>query len=331
MPSEFEWIASLQKLSMSSGSKVLLGIGDDCSILKKDDHSVYLVSTDCLVEGIHFSFDYFSHQDLGHKSLAVNLSDIAAMCGKPVCFFVSLAVPKYTPTSQINEFYKGMASLADAYDCQLAGGDTSSSLSGWFVNITVIGEASNESYKCRNGAKPGDVIAVTGNFGASCLGLHCLQKNGAVDNYFTQRHKRPHPQLLAAGLFASHTEVHAVIDVSDGLAQDLGHIVEASHVNAEILAADIPVHSELIQQSRELNLNEVETILTGGEDYELAVCLSEKAFLNLETAFKEIGVAFTSIGKITQSTNHEISKLKIYDSNHNEISLKSAGFDHFKS
>lgn len=291
---EFKIINQLQKQFQKKDS-LIKGIGDDCAVLSKDDQSVYLISTDCLVENIHFSFDYFSWADLGYKSLAVNISDICAMGGKALYAFVSLALPKNQSQKNIQDFYAGFEELAVKEGLALAGGDLSSSEKGVFVNITVVGEAGKDSVKYRSGAKAGDSVFVLGDLGLSAQGLELLHKNPKDNSELSHRHKRPELYSKLAFELGKDKRVHAMIDVSDGFVQDLLHVCKASSCGVSL--------NELGKEFAGLN--------NYGEDYALLVvgeCGLAKEFSEL----KEVGVVDEG-----QSVHFE-SKI-----------FSPKGFDHF--
>lgn len=264
---EFKIIHDIQKQFQNKGS-LIQGIGDDCAVLPKDEQTVYLVSTDCLVENVHFSFDYFSWADLGYKALAVNISDVNAMGGKAEHAFVSLAVPKGCAEEHIQEFYKGFSELTQKEGVTLAGGDLSASLESVFVNVTIVGEASQGSVKYRSGAKVGDSIFVCGDLGWSAKGLELLKQNPNDDSKFSLRHKRPQLHSKTAHHLGQDQRVHAMIDVSDGLLQDLQHMCQASHVGANL----------------DLSKLEYDPQIHFGEDYALLVV----GDLSLENDFPEL-------------------------------------------
>lgn len=334
MRSEFALIRQLETLGkLNHRDRILQGIGDDCAVIERNADFVDLISTDCLVEGVHFSFDYFSPYDLGFKSLAVNLSDIAAMCGNPLCAFVSLAIPKYTPDADVDEFYRGFQDLASRYKVELAGGDTSRSLSGWFVNVTIMGETRRDQCKYRSGAKSGDVIAVVGELGWSALGLVQLQKDRFSRSQFAHRHKHPVVQLEAGLVLRGITGVHAVIDVSDGVIQDLSHVARASHVQAQLEWSLIPQNDEFLDAANILSLQTPELMLTGGEDYALLVCLEQSCFANVQNELSKQKIIISKIGNVKclddKASDGDSDAVTVVDAKDEVMKLKNRGHDHF--
>lgn len=325
--SEFKLIDKIKMHLLSTHADLVHGIGDDCAVIKKDKNSVFLVSTDSLIEGVHFDLSYFSFIDLGKKALSVNLSDIAAMAGKPVCAVVSLAIPPKIKEEQILDFYSGLEQVALEFKLAIAGGDITKSPSHFCITITVMGEAKKDAYKLRSQAKVGDGIYVSGVMGAAAVGLAYCQKKKAVENHFIQAFKNPRPRLQLAKILAEIPEVHAAIDVSDGLLQDLGHVARFSEVGAKIHVGDVPMALDFAQACQELKLNPVETLLSGGEDYQLLFTMSAKGARVLDEKLSHLkNLRVTRIGEIVGKDRG----VKVFDETHQEIKIKKMGFDHFQ-
>lgn len=283
-------------------------IGDDCAILPGG----LLVSVDSLAEGTHFSLKTTSLADLGWKSAAVNLSDIAAMAGRPRYLLMSLGFPPEMRESQIERFYAGFVDCARAFRVQIAGGDLikSNSIS---ISVTAIGDAHEHGVMRRDGAKPGDIIIVTGDFGASAAGLHLLaQQNETSDeivfaerqaaanarSYCINRHLRPVPRLCEAwALNRSARGEGALMDASDGLADALVQLARASRVSLTVDLEKVPVHDETIDAAKKAGLDPLDWVLYGGEDYELVACVSEESWRKIRDA-NGAGNPFTAIGVV---------------------------------
>lgn len=325
--SEFKLIDKITTHLLSTHVDLVHGIGDDCAVIKKDKNSVFLVSTDSLIEGVHFDLSYFSFIDLGKKALSVNLSDIAAMAGKPVCAVVSLAIPSKITEAQILDFYSGLEQVALEFKLAIAGGDITKNPSHFCITITVMGEAKKDAYKLRSQAKVGDGIYVSGVVGAAAVGLAYCQKKKAVENHFIQAFKNPRPRLQLAKTLAEIPEVHAAIDVSDGLLQDLGHVARLSEVGAKINLRDVPSAPDFDKVCQELKLNPVETLLSGGEDYQLLFTMSDKGARVLDQKLAHLkNLRVTRIGEIVGKDRG----VKVFDETHQEIKLKKLGFEHFQ-
>jgi thiamine-monophosphate kinase len=329
--SEFELISRIKSHLTAAPVGMIRGIGEDCAVLKKDESNAWLVSTDCLVESVHFDFKYFSFVELGKKAMSVNLSDIAAMGGEPRYALVTLGIPKHVSEIDIGEFYTGLDQVAGEFGAAIVGGDTSFSPKLFFVNVVVIGVVKNEAYKLRSAAKPGDGIYVSGNLGSSAVGLGLLRKRKAQENVYVQAHKNPRPKVALGRLLGECPDVHAMIDLSDGLIQDLSHVMEASGTAAEIDFESVPREEDFETVCRTLRLDPDELLLAGGEDYQLLFTMPDVAFPALEKILAEKRLKVTRIGRVHDAiaTGPDArSRVKIWKSGR-ELVLKKTGFDHF--
>ena len=335
---EFGWINS-----MASGFKSLIpegvtGIGDDCAVIPRNEEYDYIVTTDMLVENIHFLPGRISPEDLGHKSLAVNLSDIAAMGGRPIGSFLSIGIPESTDISVLNGFISGYRSLSEKTGTPLLGGDTTSSGGGLVINVTVIGECKKGQAKLRASALPGDIICVTGIVGDSAGGLQVLLENkefSPVNDKLLNAHHRPYPHLSEGEWLGKYSEVHAMMDVSDGIASDIKHIVKASEVNISIDLSRLPVSEELRLASEQYGWNMEYLATSVGEDYILMLTINPDAFNEISIAFKELfGRPLYTIGKVTGSCKKDkTSEAPVIEwlRSGNTVKFNATGFDHFKN
>ena len=271
-------------------------IGDDCAVLPGER----LISSDMLVEGKHFLLPQMDFGDLGWKSIAVNLSDIAAMAGIPEFVVVNIAMPAKLSDEEFSRLYQSMADCASAYETRIVGGDLTAS-DRLVISVTVMGKPAASGAFMRSGARAGHVLAVTGDFGASALGLEQILQGCKADaslSHPLKRHLRPEPRLKEAGDLAELCGgcEAALMDASDGLADAVLQIAEASGAGFEIEADLIPVHEETRRIAHELNKDPLEFALYGGEDYELVACVSPDVWSALETrgTFTRIGVAVES-------------------------------------
>ena len=277
---EFGLIAHLhQGLSLRGGTRV--GIGDDGAVLDALAHPV--VTTDALVENVHFRRDWTAPRALGLKALAVNLSDLAAMGAHPVAAFVSLALPPDCDSDWVSQLYVGMESWAARHHFTIAGGDmTAAPLV--FIAVTLVGALMPEAAGApvlRSGARAGDAVCVSGDLGDSAAGLALLQApdvalDDATRAHLLRRHLEPSPrlELMRALLRSNRDSVHAALDLSDGLAGDALHIARASKVDVEIDAELLPISKPCRAAARALNRSATDWALTGGEDYELCLCVA---------------------------------------------------------
>lgn len=327
MISEFSLIQSIKDTITTTNSHVICGIGDDCAVIEKDDKTVSLITTDVLVEGIHFDLKYFSFIDLGKKALSVNLSDIAAMAGSPVAAFVTLGIPKHVTESNIADLYKGFVHVASEFGVTIVGGDISSSPGPFFVNLTVLGESAKNSYKLRSRALAGDGIYVSGNLGSAAVGFALCEKHYNVENGFVQAFKNPKPCLYLAKILADFPQVHAAIDLSDGLVQDLSHVMRASGVAANLDLREIPTEPDFVETCQKLKLDPIETLLSGGEDYQLCFTMDDAALGDLQKCLEERKIKVTRIGEVVTARSSEL--VTVFDSDGKKIPIKKKGFDHF--
>lgn len=261
----------------------MLGIGDDCAIIPQHDGVDTLVSSDMLIEGSHFILSEISAYQLGWKAVAVNLSDIAAMGGKPVSSFMSIALPSRLNSEWISAFIDGYHEISSRYACALLGGDTTASPDRLCVNIGVIGNCHNGKALLRSGAQVGDKICVSGHLGNSAGGLKLIMEGER--NYcpkLVEQHYMVVPRVEEGLLLASCPGVHAMMDISDGIASDLRHILKASGVGAEVDTAAIPISAELSSCCQQFSWDALELALCGGEDYELLFTASVDANIPIE-------------------------------------------------
>jgi len=317
---EFGLIELVAKtVGKTSGGKVLIGIGDDAACWKAE--GLQLATTDTLIDGIHFDFKDITWRELGWKAMAANLSDIAAMGGRPLYALVSLGIPAETETDDIIELYKGMIELAKKYYVRIVGGDTVAS-PVTAITLTVIGEVEKKGKVLRrSAAKHGDMVAVTGTFGASAAGLAMMRRDLSFDKKtaaaLREAHFKPKPRLKD-GLILARNGVRAAIDVSDGLLGDLEKMCLASGVGAKLFSNRIPIHPAVLKSFG----NEALTLaLTGGEDYELIFTAPQKI---VDRAKRELPCPVTVIGRIVKGKG-----VKVLDEDGNEFSWGSSGWDHF--
>lgn len=305
------------------------GIGDDCAILPANDDEDWLVTTDLLMEDVHFLRDSIQPHDLGYKSLAVNLSDIAAMGGTPLGSFLSIAIPPDIELEYLDDFMNGFHLISQKYDTPLLGGDTTKSLKHLAINVCVIGKCGRNEARRRNMAQVGDSVCVTGYLGDSAGGLQILLNQlgpGLNTDYLLRRHHKPEPRIHEGRFLAGFQAVHAMMDVSDGIASDLNHILKASGVSANIHLDQLPVSSELTEISALQGWRTTELATGGGEDYELLVTISRDELETIQREFLEkFGFPLVQIGTITSGNG----PIRWYDKT-KEIGFQQTGFDHFQ-
>lgn len=300
---EFGLIERIRKSLPKSND--FLGIGDDCAIIPCGGKE-FLVSVDTLVEGVHFLKDTDPYL-LGRKSLSVNISDVAAMAGVPKWAFLSLSLDKDRDVSWVNLFLKGFLDVAKEFNVFLLGGDTTSS-DVLTISITIIGESDKGSSIKRSGAKVGDFVAVTGEIGCSYAGLLALKNGFEGCDELKFAHLNPYPKVREALSIKEYAT--AIIDISDGLIQDCGHICEESGVGIKLYWERIPFcYADFVSK---------EEMLCGGEDYELVVCFDRK----FKDKMKDLN-GFTVIGEVVEGSKVSVLKDGI------DVKLNDCGFKHF--
>ena len=270
-----------------------VGIGDDCAVLPAGEGEL-LFSTDLLMEGVHFLRSESSPEDVGWKAAAVNLSDIAAMGGKPVATFLSIALPKDAQGEWAERFIEGYRQISSQYDVPLLGGDTTSSLRDIAVNVGILGRCQSGKRLMRSGAKVGETIYVTGPLGDSAAGLQAILKGirrSEEVKSLIERHKRPLPRVDAGVILIQSGKVGAMMDISDGIASDMRHIMKASKVGAVIALDRLPLSSELISVCAEQGWDRYWLSTSGGEDFELL-------FTGPDGLENELDIKVYPVGKI---------------------------------
>ncbi|HET9915812.1 MAG TPA: thiamine-phosphate kinase [Candidatus Binatia bacterium] len=320
---EFGLIERIRR-KVAVGRGVRLGIGDDAAWVDHPQGSS-LVTADLLIEGIHFDLRWTSLADLGYKSVAVNLSDIAAMGGTPAYVMLSLGIPVNFDSSKIDALYRGINSQAKKYGISIVGGDTNTADS-LIISVCLIGHPPKKPIY-RSGAHAGDDIYVTGTLGDAALGLSLLrlkrQPQSRAVAQLLKRHHRPTPRLAAGALLAKRNLASAMIDISDGLIQDLGHICQASGIGANIRQDTLPLSSAYRALAGKTGMQHA---LSGGEDYELLFCAAPRQRKRIATLSKQAGVPITRIGVCVPPADG----IKVFDTADAEIVVKAQGHDHFK-
>ena len=311
---EFALIERIKSGISGNPKNAVVGIGDDCAVLKYSDNEYMIVTTDSIAEHEHFSRDYFSPKQIGMKAVEANISDIAAKGGKPLYFLVSLFLPEDAPVELVDGIYEGINFSASKCNAEVIGGNLSKS-NQLIISICAIGTVDKRNLVLRSGAKTGDPIFCTGGFGASSAGLELLRRN--MKGKSVQRHLEPKARL-ELGRKIAKMGANSMIDASDGLA-DIRHICEASHKGALIYADKIPISSWTKEDAKALGKDALELALYGGEDYEL-IFTAPKSSLE---KFEKMGVK--AIGEIK---NRKYGVKLFKDGKQADL---MNGFDHFNS
>lgn len=326
---EFGLIDRISRKFVDNVGSGITGIGDDAAIIPHADGSVQLVTCDTLIENIHFCTDAISPEHLGYKSLAVNLSDIAAMGGKPDYVFLALAVPVSTSVNWIDSFMEGFYELTADHNVPLLGGDTTRTEHKIMITCTVIGSAKADHVKTRSDARPGDHIMVTGPLGDSGGGLKLLMKGeksgSAFGKQLVRAHNQPYPFVREGLWLGENQSVNAMIDISDGLTSDAGHIATSSDVTMEIEIENLPISEALKEAAGHYGFDALDLALSAGEDFRLLFTVPQSEASSLEKEYKhEFGRSLFHLGTVKKG------KAKVVITKEGKELRYQAGFDHFK-
>jgi thiamine-monophosphate kinase len=328
---EFGLIKHLTEKFKIENASTLKGVGDDAAVLSYENKKV-LVTTDLLLEGIHFDLVYVPIMHLGYKAAVVNFSDIYAMNGEPKQLTVSIGVSKRFSVEDLEQLYAGIQLACDKYGVDLVGGDTSASLTGLAISITCIGEADEDKIVYRNGAKQTDLICVTGDLGSAYMGLQLLEREKVVfaanneaqpdfeeRDYILQRQLKPEARKDIIKLLRDNGIVPtAMMDISDGLSSELMHICSQSKVGCRIYEDKIPINYQAVVMAEELNMSIVTAALNGGEDYELLFTVSLEDYDKI--------VPLEGIAIVGHTTKPELG-LQLVGREGEEIELRAQGWN----
>ncbi|MFQ5597861.1 MAG: thiamine-phosphate kinase [Nitrospiria bacterium] len=323
---EFNFIKRVQK-RFPPTKGIPLGMGDDAAAVSSPAGKLTLLTTDTLVEHVHFERSFSSFAHIGYKALAVNLSDIAAMGGTPRYFLVSLGVSGQTEMSDMDQLYRGIAKGAKEAGVDLVGGNTALSENHFFLTITLVGEVSKNEVLCRSGANEGDALFVTGVLGDAAAGLSLLEnKQPGADSKLTGRYRRPRARVSEGRLLAKARIPSAMIDISDGLTADLAHLTKQSNVGAEIGVAAIPISRSLRRYSLQTGCDPLKFALYGGEDYELLFSVPPHKISKLKKYVQNGLIQAVQIGTIV---SHK-KGLVLRQAGGGAQKIKPSGYDHFR-
>ncbi len=331
---EFGLIERLNRDTLIQQKSTIKGIGDDAAVLDYGGEDYTLVSTDLLVEGVHFDLSYFPLKHLGYKAVAVNVSDIAAMNGTPSQITVGIALSNRFSVEAVEELYQGMYLACENYGVDLVGGDTTSSLSGLMISVTALGSVPKQEIAYRSGAKKGDILCVTGDLGAAYLGLQALIREKEVFlanpemqpeltglDYIVAKQLRPDArtniihELRELALVPS-----SMIDVSDGLASELLHLCKNSEVGAFVFEDKIPIDKLSYETAISFNLVPTTCALNGGEDYELLFTISQPEYEKIK-----LHPGISTIGYIVDKSEGLWLKTR----GGSEVKITAQGWTHF--
>lgn len=323
---EFGLIDRIKNWMGLSSPEVLRGIGDDVAVIHQGKKAL-LVTTDILIEDIHFERSWIDPYHLGRKALAVNLSDIAAMGGIPKYFLISMGLPKNLSLSFVSLLYRGLKEEAKRFQVDLIGGDTSLSKK-MIINVCLIGEGKSNTLLYRNGAKIGDDLYVSGTLGDSALGLKLLQDKRIKrkPKRLIEKHLIPRPRIELGQTLAQNHLASSMIDVSDGLLGDVLHLLEESRVGARIWKEYIPLSRSYQRWVQTYSEDPYELALVGGEDYELLFTASPQKRERIFSLSRSLRIAISRIGEIVKKTEG----FRLIGKADESVPLNQGGFDHFK-
>lgn len=333
---EFGLINRLSSAITLKNQNSLKGIGDDAAVIERGNGEVQLISTDMLIEGVHFDLTYLPLKYLGYKAVAVNVSDICAMNGVAEQITVSIAISNRFPVEAIEELYEGINIACSKYCVDLVGGDTTSSLSGLIISITAIGRVKKDKVTYRSGANEHDLIVVTGDLGGAYMGLQILEREKQIfkenpkvqpdldgHDYILQRQMRPEARTdVITFLIALDVQPTSMIDISDGLASELLHLCQESSKGCHIYDEKIPIDAQTSMTALDFDIDPVTCALNGGEDYELLFTVKQSDYDKIKG-----NPHMTIIGHITDKTDG----CYFIDKQGSALELKAQGWQHFKS
>ena len=319
---EFGFIARI-RAAVEDGAGVRLGIGDDCAALEMPVGELLLTTTDMLIEEVHFRRAWTGLEDLGYKSAAVNLSDIAAMGGTPRFLYLSLGVPEAFDVTDLEALVAGFVAAAGECGAALVGGDTCRSPGPLLISVTAEGSSPADQLVRRAGARAGDGIYVSGTLGDSALALRCLRQGKTAAPPLLARHRRPRARTGLGRSLAATGLATAMIDISDGLLADLGHVLTASAVGARLAPDDLPL-SPTFRKALETDPDLLALALGGGEDYELLFTVPAEREREVADLAAAAEVPATRVGVVTASEG-----LVVRDGRGRDLAAGEKGFNHF--
>lgn len=331
---EFGLIERITKNIRIKNNSTVKGVGDDAAILDYSDKQV-VVSSDLLTEGVHFNLMYAPLKHLGYKAVVVNLSDIYAMNAIPKQIIVNIALSGKFSVEAVDELYDGIYLACDKYGIDLVGGDTTSSLTGLTISITVLGEVEKDAAVLRSGAKPNDLLCVTGDLGGAYMGLQLLERENEVFkvdpkmkpqmegyDYILERQLKPEArQDIVAAFQKIGIKPTSMIDISDGLSSEIMHLCKNSDVGCKLYEDKIPMDAQTKKMAEELNINPLVAALNGGEDYELLFTISQIDYDKIKT-----DPDFTIIGYMAEASEGA----NLITTAGSALPLQAQGWNHIK-
>jgi len=331
---EAELIARIQRRLAPPPSWLLVGIGDDAAVVEPERNRIEVLSVDCVVEGVHVDRAFVPPDAIGHRALAVNLSDLAAMGAAPRLALLSLALPQSTPMPDFDGIIDGFAGLASQFRCHVVGGNLTRTPGPLTIDVAVVGTAKRRQTMLRSGAQAGDDLYVTGTIGAAAAGLQMLQR-GDVTNcqgsdprqVCVERYRRPQPRVRIGTLLARNRAASACIDLSDGLADAVRQLASASGVGATVDADALPIDPAARDWFVSRGADPVAAAMSGGDDYELLVAARPRQRRRVEAVARQAGVAVTRIGACAAALDIVVARS---NAGAVEVAPLPAGYGHFR-
>ncbi len=331
---EFGLIDKIQANARVRSATTLKAIGDDAAVIKNDNSRLTLLSSDMLLEGVHFDLSYVPLHHLGYKSVAANVSDIAAMNGVPKQILVNVGLSNRFSVEAVEALYQGINAACESYNIDLVGGDTTSSASGLVLSVTIYGEVDEEKVAYRSGASKNQILCVSGDLGGALIGLQVLEREKEVFltnpemepqlddyQYIVQRQLKPEARMdIVHELAELQVVPTAMIDVSDGLASEIFHLCKHSEAGVRIYEDKLPIDKQTYDTAVEFKLDPITSVLNGGEDYELLFTISQDDFAKLE---KHPDIHF--IGEVLSKDDGA----SIVTKGGNSVPLQAQGWKHF--
>jgi len=332
---EFGLIDELTKDIKTKNKSTVVGIGDDAAVLDYPEGKQILVSKDLLIEGVHFDMTFMPLKHLGYKSAVVNFSDMAAMNGKPKQMIVGLAVSSKFSLEALKEIYSGMKMACEKYGVDFVGGDTTSSTHGLFISVTVIGEANEKEVVYRSGAKPNDLLCVSGDLGGAYMGLLVLEREKRAfhanpkmqpelegHDYILQRQLKPEARVdIVDALKKAKILPTSMIDISDGLASEVLHICKASNTGCVIDEEKIPIDQSTFEMAKKFKIVPTVAAMNGGEDYELLFTIDQNDYEKIK-AIDEVSI----VGYITDKAEGQ----RLITNDNQSFDIEAQGWDALK-
>jgi len=331
---EFGLIDRITRVFVNKNESTKIGIGDDAAVIDGGTDYI-LLSTDMLVEGVHFDLSYTPIQHLGYKSISINVSDIAAMNGVPLQVVVNLGLSNRFSVEAVEKLYEGIAAACKDFNVDLVGGDTTSSPAGLILSVSITGRVARDKVALRSKVEKGDIICATGDLGAAYIGLQVLERekqvflanpnmqpNLASYSYITERQLKPKARTdIIYELAELNVKPKAMIDISDGLASELFHLAKQSGVGFFIYEDKLPIDKQTYDTAVEFNIDPITCVMNGGEDYELLFSISQEDYEKLKN--------HRDIHFIGYAAEKE-KGINLVTKNENVVPIKAQGWDHFK-